>query len=329
MKATGHRGDPGGKWSSSAANGLPAGAATGIRGHPAQGRPLWPHPMVRALCYGSLNPDLIHTVGSLPMPGDDIFSERADLVCGGGGANAATALATWDVETTLIGNELGTDPLGLWMLDRLARPHLDLRWVRSSEDAGTPHCVVLITADGDRTIVSTGYGRTRWQPVPDRAWHGVDVVLVDGYSAEAGSTVAARAVERGIPVVGLDAAGATIEHSTIVVRSRHEHPDPESTRRLAEDGHDVVLTDGAGPVSAWWDGDRLQVRPPVITAADSTGAGDVFAAMIALGLGSGWESRQTLRMATAAGTLLALRGRAAGMPALQDIASLAEDLSVH
>jgi ribokinase len=282
--------------------------------------------MVRALCYGSLNPDLIHRVLRLPDPGDDLFSESWELLYGGGGGNAAVALATWAAETTLIGHALGSDPMGDWLLETMARPHLDLSRILQEPDVRTPHCVVMITPDGDRTILSTGYQDARWQEVPEKAWQGAEVVLVDGYTDAAGARVAAEAGRRGIPVVGLDAGDATAALSSLVVWSRHEHPDETAAHALAVEGHPVVLTGGSGDITMWW-GDRvLRTAPPPVIPVDGTGAGDVFAAMCAYGLAAEWDPDHILRMAATAGALLTGQGRSVGVPTLADITAVAATL---
>jgi ribokinase len=283
---------------------------------------------VKALCYGSLNPDLVHQVARLPVAGDDLLSDSWHIEFGGGGGNAAVALATWAVDTALVGHALGDDPMGTWLLETLVRPHLDLSGIRQIPDVRTPHCVVMITPDRDRTILSTGYRDARWQEVAELTWEGITVALVDGYSAEAGALVAAEAGRRGIPVVGLDADQVTGEMSSLIVWSRHEHPNEDEARAFNANGHAVVLTGGSSDI-ALWRGDRVcRTAPPPIIPTDATGAGDVFAAMCAYGLAAEWEPDQLLRMAAAAGALLAGRGRAAGVPTLAEITEVAGGLEV-
>jgi ribokinase len=282
--------------------------------------------MVKALCYGSLNPDLIHRVVRLPTPGEDLFSDGWEMLYGGGGGNAAVALATWEAETILIGHAIGSDPMGEWLLATMSRPHLDLSRVRQDPQVRTPHCVVMITPDGDRTILSTGYHNARWQEVPEDGWEDVQVVLVDGYAAEPGAMVAAEARRRGIPVVGLDADQTTAASSSLIVWSRHEHPDEQAAVAMAAGGHPVVLTGGSGDISMWWGKQVYRTAPPPVVPVDGTGAGDVFAAMCAYGLASEWGPERILRMAATAGALLAGRGRSGGIPTLAEITGVATTL---
>ena len=283
---------------------------------------------MKALCYGSLNPDLIHRVPRFPVPGDDLFSDGWELLYGGGGGNAAIALATWQADTILIGHVIGPDPLGTWLLETMARPHLDLSLIRRDPGVRTPHCVVMITPDGERTILSTGYRDARWQEIPESSWNGVEVVLIDGYADEVGTSVAAEAGQRNIPVVGLDAGEATAAVSSLIVWSRHEHPDERAAVEVAASGHPVVLTGGSGDISMWWGDEVYRTAPPPVTPVDGTGAGDVFAAMCAYGLASEWKAERILTMAAAAGALLAGRGRTGGVPALAEITEVAANLEV-
>ena len=140
--------------------------------------------------------------------------------------------------------------------------------------------------------------------------------------------VAAEAGRRGIPVVGLDAGEATVGVSSLIVWSRHEHPDEQAAVELAA-GHPVVLTGGSADISMWWGDEVYRTAPPTVSPVDGTGAGDVFAAMCAYGLASEWDPERILRMAATAGALLAGRGRAAGVPALADIIRVAANLEVR
>jgi ribokinase len=255
-----------------------------------------------------MNPDLVHLVDRIPGLGDDIRSSAWQLSWGGKAANAAVAMATWGTDTRLLGLVIGDDPLGDALVDALDRAHLDRSWIERDPNERTRHCLILITPDGDRTIVCAGYEDARWQTVPDAAWDGTEVVLIDGFGGEAAANVADAAAEREIPTVWLDAPHPPPSPVDLVVWSRHEHAEAEATD-LAARGTAVVLTAGAAPLVTWWDGERFETAPPAITALDSTGSGDVFAAACAYGLRSGWESRRIMQWAAAAGSAAAAADR--------------------
>jgi ribokinase len=262
--------------------------------------------VTRAFVYGAVNPDLVHLVDAIPGPGDDVRSRSWRLTWGGKAANAAVALAGWGVDTILTGLVIGLDPLGDALVAALARPHLDLSLLERRSGEPTRHCVILVTPDGDRTIVCAGYHDATWSrpTLPD-----VEVVLLDGFGAAAAVEVAARAGERGIPVVWLDAPTPEVGRADVVVWSAHEHDEEEAA--AASSATAVILTRGPGPVTAWRSGAVvLTVRPPPIEVADTTGAGDVFAAACARGLALGHDLETVVYTAVSAAP--AARGRPRG-----------------
>jgi sugar/nucleoside kinase (ribokinase family) len=282
--------------------------------------------MISALCYGSLNPDLVHRLGEFPSPGDDVRSVSWRVAYGGGAANPAVALATWGVTTAVLGNTLGDDLLGRWLLDDLALRGVDVSLVDISATAITPLCVVLVGPDGERTIVSSGYDNTTWQEVTADAWIGRSVAVVDSYSGRSGAAVIRRAADSRIPTVGIDVTGRTAAPLTVCVWSGHEHKLPDALA-LSRSGPDVILTQG-GEAAVWCrTGDELlSIRPPDVEPVDPTGAGDTLSAMIALGVGSEWSPDQTLRMAVAAASLTVGFERGDPIPDLGSITEAAQAL---
>jgi ribokinase len=277
------------------------------------------------LCYGSLNPDLVHFVDRLPTPGDDLRSAHFAVTFGGGAANAAVCLAQWEGSARLAGNSLGADPLADWLLADLGRRGVDTALVARDETSGTPHTIVMITPDGERTIVGSGYGGVSWIDVPEDELRRSDAVLVDGYSGEAGWNVLARAAGLGLPAIGMDVAPDGASNAGLIVWSKHEHR-PEEATGLASTGTTVVLTDGPRPVTILEGSRRWTVAPPVIESRNVVGAGDAFAAMCALGSARNWDPEHTIAMATAAGTLAAAAEREDSPPDLTAIEELAESL---
>ena len=280
-------------------------------------------PMISALCYGSLNPDLVHRLGTFPQPGDDLRSIDSRVTYGGGGSNPAVALAAWGATTAVLGNALGDDPLGRWLVDDLASRGVDVSMIDMSPSNETPHCVILVGPDGERTIISTGYQAATWQTVPPDAWTGRSVAIVDSYSARWGAEVITQATDAGIPTVGIDVTGRAAAPLTVCVWSSHEH-EIEDALALSRSGPDVVLT--SGKEAAMWcrDGEELfAVRPPEVASVDPTGAGDTLAAMIAFGVGSRWTPQRSLRMAVTAASLTVGLERGDPIPNLGAITSAA------
>ncbi len=273
------------------------------------------------ICYGSVNPDLVHRLDRLPAPGEDVRSRSWAWWYGGKAANAAAALAAWHADPMLLGLVVGADPLGEVLVTALEAAGVDPGWLERDPGTETRHCVVLVAEGGQRTIVGTGYQDARWQQVPAAAWHRADAVLLDGLGGSAAEAVAEGARERGIPVVWLDADPGAVAPGELVAWSRHEHTIAEA-EGLAELGARVLLTAGADPVRVWWDGARLEVTPPRVDATDTTGSGDVVAAACAYGIVLGWEPERLVRWAVSAGAALCVGGREAGMPTADEVEAL-------
>lgn len=279
---------------------------------------------MKVLSYGAINPDLVHLVDRLPVPGDDLRSAGWRLTYGGKAANAAVALAAWGLTVRLTGLVIGTDPLGDALLAALTVPGLDLSALERDPAEPTRHCVVMIAPDGERTIVCSGYEHARWHRMTDVEWEGVEGLVVDAFADVAAVEVVADARRRGLPVVWIDAPPDHAHLADLVIWSHHEHGGDEARSLHAA----VVLTSGAGQVEAWWDTEHLQVSPPAIEAVDTTGAGDVFAAACLRGLLQGDDPARILSWAAAAGAALSAKGRAAGMPGVGEIDARARTLGL-
>ncbi len=278
--------------------------------------------LVSILCYGAVNPDLVHHLDRIPGPGDDVRSRRWSFLYGGKAANAAAALAAWHADPVLLGLVLGADPLADALEAALERAGVDTSWLERDPSQATRHCVVLVTPEGERTIVCTGYLDASWQRVPPGAWDGARAVLLDGFGGEAALRTAVEGRRRALPLVWVDAPAGAVEAGDLVIWSRHEHRLAEA-QGLAARGVRVVLTAGSDPATVWWDGTTSSVTPPAVDVADATGSGDVLAAGCAYGLARGWEPERIVRWAVAAGAALAARGREAGMPSVSDVEALA------
>lgn len=273
------------------------------------------------LCYGAVNPDLIHRVDRIPGPGDDLRSRSWSITFGGKAANAAAALAAWGADPLLLGLVLGVDPLGDALVAALDGAGVDPSWLERRASQATRHCVILVTPEGERTIVCTGYEGAAWQPVPAIAWERAQVVLLDGFGGQETVRAAAEGRRRRLPLVWLDAPAEAVEAGDVVVWSRHEH-DVGEAEDLAAGGARIVLTAGAEPATAWWNGDVFEVTVPPVEVVDATGSGDAVAAGCAYGLARAWDPGRLVGWAVAAGAAVAARGREAGMPSASDVEAL-------
>ena len=73
----------------------------------------------KVLCYGTINPDLMYFIDGIPEIGGDIRSKDYKIIAGGTAINCAENIINWGIETSVMGNSIGKDPLGDFLLSYL------------------------------------------------------------------------------------------------------------------------------------------------------------------------------------------------------------------
>jgi sugar/nucleoside kinase (ribokinase family) len=215
---------------------------------------------------------------SIPMrPGGDVPASIR-VAPGGQGANVAVRLARRNVDVRLA-CALGDDPAGTLVRDALESDGVT---VDAGPAARTGSVVVLVDANGERTMLSQ---RAPLVPALTSVGTAATWVVVSGYLVgERGATdlfarlpAAPRRALLGSAVPDGDAAAwraaAVALTPDLVVANRDEE-------HLAPPASVVVITDPTG-ARATVGGREVRVsRMPVADAADTTGAGDAFAAAL-------------------------------------------------
>ncbi|MGI9608805.1 MAG: carbohydrate kinase family protein, partial [Acidimicrobiia bacterium] len=233
----------------------------------------------------------------------------------GGGGNVAVALAGWGYDVAAGGNSVGNDPLGRWAADEFSHRGIALPNDYIAPGGVTSANGIIVTPDGQRTIIGSDYSAVTWLPFTN--WEGIGAAMVDRYSGEAGAAVIAEAAKRSIPVVGTDRTGPETAGLAMLLWSAEEHPDPSEAIDVAAAGPLVVVTDGPRAVTVYQpDGTTYQVTPEPHTVADSTGAGDLFAAAVTAGLSDGLEHEATIGRAVDVATRYVSAGTRLKIPPL-------------
>jgi sugar/nucleoside kinase (ribokinase family) len=285
---------------------------------------------------GCVQADVVMSpVTDLPTPGGTLLTDQMTIRVGGAGANAALASAELGMQVRLIGC-IGEDQLGEWMRAELTPAWLADELVAVASEA-TGLTVALESPARDRTFLTYLGVNARWERamIPDDALTCENLLLCDYF-------VAPRL--RGEPALWLlDTARArgartffdtTWDPDGFPAQTRAEvHkllpsvdvflPNEVEACALADRGGDVkqaarVLQDVSGGwvivklgaqgcLAAGPNGTELSLPAPVVTVADTTGAGDAFNSGLvhALALGSGWP--EALTMATRFATTIISR----------------------
>lgn len=277
------------------------------------------------LCVvGSINTDLTFAVGALPQPGETVLASALATSPGGKGANQAVAAARAGADVQFVG-AVGTDSAAAALRAHLRANRVGLDGLVTVPGPSGTAAIVVDAAAENMIVVAAG--ANAHLTVDSAALRGVvtasDVVLVQ-LEIPVSTAVATARVARS--------AGATV-----VVNASPASDDSAGLADLAALTDVVVVNESEAPAWRWpvphlvitrgrrgaryiGGGGELEVPAPAVQAIDSTGAGDVFAGVLA----AAWprDREHALRRACAAGALATLvRGAgdcAPGNDAIED-----------
>lgn len=268
--------------------------------------------MATRLCVvGSVNADLTFTVDALPRPGQTILAGSLVSAPGGKGGNQAVAAARAGATVQLVA-ALGTDGASHQLRDHLSANGVSLDGVVAVPGPSGSAAILVDSAAENCIVVAPGANAHL-----SMSAHGVqsvvaesDVVLISleippdtavaaaRVGQSAGATVVVNASPAGLdPAVRADLAAAA---DVIVVN------ETEADDWLDDDGLRVphlVITRGAQGATHIG-AERFDVAAPAVEPVDTTGAGDVFAGVLAATWPEGL--RRALQRACAAGALATL-----------------------
>ena len=264
--------------------------------------------MTRVCVVGSVNMDIGFDVDDLPGPGETALAASVRSTPGGKGANQAVAAARAGARVQFVG-AVGDDPAAAQLRD-----HLNNNGVGTDGLIAVPGrsgtAVVIVDSAGENIIVvapGANGALTLESTTLRRIFADCDVLLLQLEIPIAVATAAAReAHSAGVTVVlnaspsgGNSAELAQLAEVTDVVVVNE-----------TEDAHWVwpvphrVTTRGARGAGYAGEGTEFTVAAPVVDALDTSGAGDVFAGVLA----ADWtiDRGYALRRACAAGALATL-----------------------
>lgn len=264
----------------------------------------------RIICVGDV---MVDVLAELPGPlatGSDTPAP-INFSPGGSAANTAAWLAWLGAPVTFVGR-IGDDAFGaeavasLRQLGVLTRVAIDF-------DRPTGVCLVLVSPDGERTMVpSAGANSGLLGEDVLASITAADHLHLSGYSLlNEASRPAARAALAAAASVSVDAASAAplqslgadtflgwLPHGTLVLANADELDAlGGDARALVARGLTVVVKDGPAGARLFTADAWHNVPTEPVPVRDSTGAGDAFAA----GLLASWWGGSSLAEAVAAG----------------------------
>jgi ribokinase len=269
--------------------------------------------MARVCVVGSVNMDLMFDVDTLPHPGETVLASSVTYAPGGKGGNQAVAAARAGAQVQFVG-AVGDDPAAERLRAHLLANRVGLDGtVVLPEPSGTAIIVVDASAENTIVVAPGANGHLTLHAGAVRAVvAGCDVLLVQLEIPVATAVAAAREARSAGAVVIVNASPAGRDHSqlaelaavTDVVVANESEADEWSWRPT----HFVITVGARGARYVGVDGE-FGVPAPAVDAVDTTGAGDVFAGVLA----ANWPRNPGANPASAAERLRALqRACAAG-----------------
>ncbi len=270
--------------------------------------------MARVCVVGSVNMDLTFDVSTLPRPGETVLASSFTYAPGGKGGNQAVAAARAGAQVQFVG-AVGDDAAAEQL-----RAHLLVNDVGLDGTVAIPGpsgtAIIVVDAGAENTIV-VAPGANGQLTLADAA---VRSVIID-------CEVLLIQLEIPVPTAVAAAHAARSSGAVVMVNASPSGQDQSALAELASVA-DVVIANEAEASEWCWQPTHLVitlgargaryigadveflVAAPAVAAVDTTGAGDVFAGVLAANWprnpGSRAERLAALQRACAAGALSTL-----------------------
>jgi ribokinase len=278
---------------------------------------------------GSVNMDLVARTPRLPVPGETVSGETFSTLPGGKGANQAVAASRLGAPTAFIGC-VGDDAFGATLRDGLQADRIDCRGLRVVPGVSSGVALIVVDRDGRNGIVIVPGANGELAPAdvdrhePLLAGARIVVLQLEVPLGTVEHAVArARALgalvvlnpapARPLPPALLAGVDVLVPNELeaaaltgLPVRSVEDAV--AAGQRLRQAGpRTVLVTLGArGVVAVTAEG--AQHHPaPVVTAVDSTAAGDTFIGGLCVGLVEARPLEEAIRFAQAAAAVSVTR----------------------
>lgn len=240
--------------------------------------------MARVCVVGSVNMDITCDVAALPRPGETVLASSLSYAPGGKGGNQAVAAARAGAHVQFVG-ALGDDDAAASLWAHLVANGVGLdATVTVPGPSGT--AIIVVDADAENTIVVApgANGQLTASTAAARVITDSDVLLTQLEIPIATAVAAAREAKTAGAVVIVNASpchqvrsalAQLTDLADVVIANENE------TEELPWRPNHLVTTLGARGARYVSPDDELWVPAPTVHAVDTTGAGDVFAGVLA------------------------------------------------
>jgi ribokinase len=285
----------------------------------------------RVVVLGGANTDFLVRAPRLPQPGETVTGVEFDHAAAGGkGANQAVAAARLGARVAFLGR-VGADERGRVLLGRLDEEGVDVRHVAKDRRAATGVALISVDAAGEKQITVAPGANVRcsvWDVAGAAAViAGAGVLVLQFEIPMKANLAAARIAQRtGVPILLDPAPAAVVPRELLrlvtILRANEYEAEaltgvPVKDRRSARVAagqltklgiRTAIIAAGKGNLVVWTSGEGFDAgelwlpRLPV-KAIDATGAGDAFAAALAVAVAEGQPIATAAVFANAAAAL--------------------------
>lgn len=295
----------------------------------------------KVVVVGSINCDIVSYLKQFPKANETVFAHGYEIAIGGKGLNQAVAASRIGGQVSMIGC-VGDDDFGRQATAHLRANGVNCDSVMVSTDAPTGVAAIAVNDAGDNMISVASGANLALSAAHVLAHRSVienaDVLITQ---AEVSVEVMAIALEiangAGVPSV-LNPAPAEktvlplLKYCTYITPNESEtetlsgyYPEggeniASAIRVLKEHGaENIVITCGSRGSLIGTDGDPISVAPFKVKSVDSTGAGDTFNGVFAVGVASGLSAKDAARQASAAAAISVTRKTADSAPTRTEV----------
>lgn len=270
---------------------------------------------------GSINADTTYLVPHLPAPGETILGTGRLDAPGGKGANQAAAIAALGASVDFVG-AVGDDGNGVALVEALAGRGVGVEHVATLQRVATGSAVIVVAESGENSIVvhPGANGELTSDHVADYLSNRAPDVMMAQLEIPLETVVEACKRAQGTVIVNpapMPEKSPELEEiislADILVPNRTElaalagQPVPQShdevvacAQMLNLEGQLVVTlgSDGALCFPDGVAGEVVSVASPVVSAVDTSGAGDAFCGALAVGIRQGKSLVEAVEYAT-------------------------------
>ena len=297
----------------------------------------------RIIVIGSTNVDMVVKTDKHPLPGETRLGGIFFMNAGGKGANQAVAAARMGANVTFV-TKVGNDIFGEQSIAGFKKERINTDFVFVDDSSSTGTALIVVNKEGENSIVVAPGANARLLPrdidqVHDFEEAGIILIQLE-IPMETISAVVKKALVNNQKVIlnpapaqkladellnGLFLITPNETEASLLTGISVEDDDTagEAARIFLKRGvKNVIIT--LGKKGAYFQNENvsLRINAPVVTAIDTTAAGDTFSGALAVALTEKMSWEEAIKFAVATASISVTRlGAQASIPYRSEILS--------